>query len=236
MTERSLLRAGAVTLVVVAAAGNVGHTYDHARAHGQAPIMSGIVSVLPDLLIILCIIRLQMNHRNVWAWVGVAGSTAFVEWASVATSTGAKVTAVDGTGHEPGSWIVASFPLFAAIVATGMLHMPRATHAPDQHLPSRVHVEAAVRVGVDRGHTDHATSQLAATPPAPAVHVAPPTPRPAVEATPPTDPREAAYHAWRDDPATWPMDRVERDFALTRKAAGEQIRRWRQRAEKEATR
>jgi hypothetical protein len=224
MNERSFLRAGAVTLVVVAAAGNVGHTYDLATRLGQAWLMAAIIALLPDILLVLSIIRLQLDPRNIWAWLGVAGSTAFVAWASVASANG-----------HPYGWIPASAPLFAAIVATGMLHMPRTTHAPDQHVPSRVHVEAAVRVGVDRGHADHATPQLAATPPTPAPHVDPPTPRPAVEATPPTDPREAAYHAWLTDPTTWPVDRVERDFTLTRKAAGEQIRRWRQRAEREAT-
>lgn len=223
MTERSLLRAGAVTLVIVAAAGNVGHTYDLATNLGQAWLMAAIIALLPDILLVLSIVRLQLHPQNAWAWIGVAGSTAFVAWASVASAAG-----------HPLGWIPASAPLFAAIVATGMLHMPRATHAPDQHVPSRVHVEAAVRVGVDRGHADHATAPTITMEPTPPACVEPPMPRPAVEATPPTDPREAAYRAWHADPATWPVDRVERDFALTRKAAGEQIRRWRQRAEREA--
>jgi hypothetical protein len=227
VTERQALRAGAVLLVAVAAVGNIGHTYDHATRLGQVTAMAWVIAILPDILLVLSVLRLVTDRRNLWGWAGVASSAGFVAWASIATA-----------GRDHGAWIVACAPLVAAVIATGLIHeRPRAS---DQQRAS-VHVAAGLRVDVDRAAATPAVELPVAGSVAVAVApaVAAVEPR-AVAATatptPPVDHREEVFVAWltaSSTPTPWDTARLATELGVTRKAAGEQARRWSRRLERE---
>lgn len=242
------LLAGARAMIVVAAVSNISHTYDHAHRHGQDQVRAAVVALIPDALLVLSMLRLRRDAWSVWAWMGVVASTAFVSWAALATAP------ADSTAR-----IIALAPVGGAVIATGLAgHATRhatATSASDVHVPSRVHVEAAVRVGVDRGHVaGHASTtveprvestpvdvEVVAEPVAGHVDPVDRAPRAAVESTPTpadsvvatsTDPREAAYVAWLGHRDTWTRRDVADLLGIEPKAATEQIRRWKRRTER----
>ena len=64
----------AVALAVVAAAGNFGHVYDFATDPGHGATgqrMGGVVALLPDVLLILCLVKLRYDLWSVQAWFGL---------------------------------------------------------------------------------------------------------------------------------------------------------------------
>jgi DNA-binding transcriptional ArsR family regulator len=107
---RRWLAIGATLLVGIAAAGNVGHTYTHAINLGQQRGMALVIACLPDVMLILCVLRLRHDRGASWAWLGLAASALLVGWASIATA---------GTGL--GAKVIAVAPMLAAVIAAGLI-------------------------------------------------------------------------------------------------------------------
>lgn len=104
----------AVLLAVVAAAGNFGHVLKFATSpdHGRAtPTMGVIVALLPDVWLVLSLVKLRYDRRSAAAWVGLGLSVGFVGWATVRMTVG-----LDGR-------IVGLTPLAAACGAALLLEL-----------------------------------------------------------------------------------------------------------------
>ena len=102
----------AITLAVVAAAGNFGHVFDFADL-AQGPRQSVVVALLPDVALILCVVKLRYQRRSVPAWLGLVTSILFV---------GVAVwhQADDWVGRLTGLW-----PLWVACLAAMMIELEK---------------------------------------------------------------------------------------------------------------
>lgn len=111
--RRGLL-AGAVLLVAVAAAGNIGHTYDHVNKLAPPGMRDGwmvsVTAVLPDILLILSVTRLRFDRRSIRGWIGAAAATAFVGWSCLSES-----------GDTPWAWVAVGYPLAVAVIAASLM-------------------------------------------------------------------------------------------------------------------
>lgn len=112
---RNGLKAGAVLLVTIAAISNIGHTRMHADRHmpGDGGPWPWVVAFLPDIGLVLSILRLKYDRSSVWGWGGVVLSGGFVSWAAISTGR-----------QYPSGWIVSLAAVAFAILATGLMHDP----------------------------------------------------------------------------------------------------------------
>lgn len=129
--RRSLI-AGAVVLVVIAAAVNIAHTRQNAIDQGQDVTSATVIGFLPDIGLVLSVTRLRYDRRSPWAWVGVAMSVGWVAWSSLAAIDG-RVTL--------GKVLMALACLLWAIVYTGQAHVPNGEPIEDPEI-TMAHVEA----------------------------------------------------------------------------------------------
>ena len=111
---RRFLVGGAVLLILIAAAVNIAHTRQNATDNGQDQLSSLVIGFLPDIGLVLSVVRLRYFRRCPWAWTGIAASVAMVAWSSLAVTD----------GHGLGGKIMALVCLAWAIVYTGQAHVP----------------------------------------------------------------------------------------------------------------
>jgi hypothetical protein len=124
---RTLLFGAAVLLGITAAGGNIGHVFDAVRHAGQGERMAGVIALMPDVLLLLCIFKLRYEHRSRLGWLGLAYSLAFIIWASTVTASAHLGV---GTAEPPTRRAVGLSPLGFAIIAAGLIESkPR---APEQ--------------------------------------------------------------------------------------------------------
>lgn len=114
--RRSLMGA-AVLVGVTAAGGNFGHVFDFARYGRQGEHMAGIDAALPDVLLVLCLVKLKYDRRSIWAWVGLIAAIGFIVVAGLVTAAGVLAD----TAPAPVARAVALWPLACAIIAAGLL-------------------------------------------------------------------------------------------------------------------
>ena len=72
---RKAIFAAVVVLAITAAIGNLGHVFDfaHDQDHGgQTKEQAAVASLLPDILLLLSVVKLRYDRRSVWAWSGAA--------------------------------------------------------------------------------------------------------------------------------------------------------------------
>ncbi len=114
-SARRGLVGGAVLLVVIAAAVNISHTYGEAKFQGQEQLPAAAISVIPDIMLVLSVMRLRYHRRAGWAWAGVVMSVLLIAWSALQQA---------GQAHGTGGMVMSLVCLLAAIVATGQAHVP----------------------------------------------------------------------------------------------------------------
>lgn len=138
---------GAAAVSITVAVGNIGHVYEAARHARQGERMATVYAIVPDILLVLCLLKLKYNRRSPWAWAGLTASIGFIGWAGLITSTGVSPdTAGDVSARAVSVWL-----LIVAIIAAGLIEtkagkpqpVSKKTSAPSGDKPAAGHKTAA---------------------------------------------------------------------------------------------
>ncbi len=149
---------GAAVVSVTVAVGNIGHVYEAARHARQGERMATVYAVLPDVLLVLCLLKLKYDGRSVWAWAGLAASIGFIGWAGLITSTGVHPdTAGDTTARAVSVWL-----LVVAVIAAGLIEPRKSAARP----AAKAHAGSTTAVGPSSRTSKTGTGPAASKPPA----------------------------------------------------------------------
>lgn len=185
---RTTLFGAAVLLGVIAAGGNLGHVFDAVRHAGQGKQMSVVISLMPDVLMVLCIFKLRYDPRSPWAWAGLFASVGFIIWASVVTSKSGLGVGTAGTETRRA---VALSPLVVAVIAAGLIEPKK----PDAHSGGKADAGSTTPVAPSR----RASKTNAVAPKPPAASPAPATAGPKAGPETPPSPGRPLHLAGPND-------------------------------------
>ncbi len=132
------MRRAVVGLAGFAFVGNAGHAFEmlHGQELANQPVWLAVGgALLPDVLLLVSVIRLRHGLRSFWGWLGLLLAGSFVLWSGLITAD-----------HRLVAQIASAWPLAVAITAAGLLEygdrqdqVTEATEAPDHRkIPDRV--------------------------------------------------------------------------------------------------
>lgn len=122
--RRDPLAVAAVVLAVVAFAGSFTHVRETVEQHGQAGWLSFAIAAMPELSVLLAVVKVRRDGvRQPWAWIVGGTAAAFTVAANLAQA-------------EPSVWglVVAGWPAWAALSAAGLIEIGRPM-AAEQPVP-----------------------------------------------------------------------------------------------------
>lgn len=115
--RRDPLALGAVLLTGVAFAGSFVHVQRTVEGHGQAGWLSWAIAAMPELSVLLAVLRVRRDGaRQVWPWIVGGTAATFTLSANLAQA-------------EPSvwGWVVAGWPAWAALGAAALVEIGGAT-------------------------------------------------------------------------------------------------------------
>ena len=118
--RRDPLAATALVLAFVAFAGSFAHVRATVDQHGQHGWISWAIASMPEVMVVLAILKVRRRRGDVWAWLVGGSAAGFTLAANLAQAE-----------MSPWGLLVAGWPAWAAVGAAGMIEMAR----PD---PARV--------------------------------------------------------------------------------------------------
>ena len=107
---RRVMVGASLLLAVTAFGGSFTHVHETVAEHGQSGWISWAIAAMPELMVLLCVMRVREGSADIWTWATAVSAVGFTLAANLAQA-------------EPSWWgfIAAGWPAWAAVASVKLL-------------------------------------------------------------------------------------------------------------------